>query len=319
MQEWSKDSLYAKALLFAQRADKEEADSELFPFWSSLALELVCRAALSQIHPTLLADPRDDGGQNLLYACGVNIKGKPRSIPAKTVFLRCKEVIPEFDNKNFDFCILISERRNGELHTGEAAFDGLHTGEWLPEYYATLTKILNFLEKSLEEFLGKSAAKNAQSMLDEEFEKKKGEAIKALKTHQQSYKSLSGDEIKRKIEAAKNLLKEARTPYVCWQKCPACENKGVIIGEIAGYGAPKLGDDGIETETRLRPAKFLCAVCDLKLSGYTSLRAVNLGNIFTITQYEEPHEYFDIDLKQYISRSDIEEMYRDMHYDYGND
>jgi hypothetical protein len=87
---WSFAALFAKAKLYMERADEEDANSPLFPFWASLSLEFLCRAALSAVHPSLLADPRE--GSNLLYACGIEVKTAPKSIPAKTVFDRCQSV-----------------------------------------------------------------------------------------------------------------------------------------------------------------------------------------------------------------------------------
>ena len=57
--DWDSTLLYNKAKLYAERAHSEPVESALFALWMSLALELLARAALSRIHPVLLADPRE--------------------------------------------------------------------------------------------------------------------------------------------------------------------------------------------------------------------------------------------------------------------
>lgn len=67
--DWSSESLYNKARLYAQRAHDEPVESALFGFWMSLSLELLARASLAQIHPVLLADPKEQ--DNIHYAFGI--------------------------------------------------------------------------------------------------------------------------------------------------------------------------------------------------------------------------------------------------------
>jgi hypothetical protein len=92
--DWSPESLYNKAKVFAERAHNEHVDSALFGFWMSLTIEMLGRAALAQIHPALLADPREP--DNIQYAFGIIPKGVPKSIQAKTVFARCSVFVDGF-------------------------------------------------------------------------------------------------------------------------------------------------------------------------------------------------------------------------------
>jgi hypothetical protein len=94
---WSAESLYGKARLYAHRAHNESIDSSLFGFWMSLSLELLARAALAHIHPALLADPKEP--DNIQYAFGIVPKGVPKSIQAKALFARCSVFIADFTDK----------------------------------------------------------------------------------------------------------------------------------------------------------------------------------------------------------------------------
>src|SRR5207247_655569 len=101
----------------------------LFPLWCSLGLEILARARLAFIHPVLLADPRQDG--SIMFSFGYDTpKETPRSIPAKSVFMRCQRAIPEFTEDDFKLCMTITARRNEELHTGAPAFEDLPNRLW---------------------------------------------------------------------------------------------------------------------------------------------------------------------------------------------
>jgi hypothetical protein len=54
---WERDPLWAKTKLFFERAFNEPREDPIFGLWCSLGLELLGRAALSSISPTLLAEP----------------------------------------------------------------------------------------------------------------------------------------------------------------------------------------------------------------------------------------------------------------------
>ena len=57
-----------------------------YQLWASLALELLGKFALAQIHPCLVADPQSS--VSLFAAAGVNIGTDVKTISAKTVFER---------------------------------------------------------------------------------------------------------------------------------------------------------------------------------------------------------------------------------------
>lgn len=55
---WSSDSLFAKSLTYLQQMEASIADDWKYGLWSSLSLELLARAALSNVSPVLLADSK---------------------------------------------------------------------------------------------------------------------------------------------------------------------------------------------------------------------------------------------------------------------
>ena len=91
---WSYDSLWQKTKTYVDRALAQERESDEFALWSALTLEFLARATLARVHPALLADPRT--GANLLHVFGYGTLDSPKSIMAKTVFERCRVIVPEF-------------------------------------------------------------------------------------------------------------------------------------------------------------------------------------------------------------------------------
>jgi len=51
---WSRDALLVKAQRYAEQMLSNPRESWQFAFWSSLALELLARAALASVSPALL-------------------------------------------------------------------------------------------------------------------------------------------------------------------------------------------------------------------------------------------------------------------------
>jgi hypothetical protein len=314
---WSFDALFAKAKLYMERADDEDANSSLFPFWASLSLEFLCRAALSAVHPSLLADPRE--GSNLLYACGIEVKTAPKSIPAKTVFDRCQAVIPTFDKGAYEYCIIMSELRNAELHSGEAAFEGLDTGRWLPRHYELAELVLTHVRKSLEDYLGDDGAERARAMLDDIKRVMRANVEEKISACKKWYTQLDSEErAKKRADLTEKFIGLTdKFTGITTIACPACWVPGVVGGKISAYGKPKIRDGEVRVEVRVLPNEFRCGCCSLSLSGYGELNHAEIGGILTVDKYEDPVEFFDVDVKDYV---DVDELMREYAGDeYGND
>src|SRR3569832_2031077 len=69
----SPDALFAKSQTYIARALAAKGRSDLgeYQFWASLALELLGKSALAQIHPCLIADPQSS--ISIFAAAGVAI------------------------------------------------------------------------------------------------------------------------------------------------------------------------------------------------------------------------------------------------------
>lgn len=314
---WSTDSLYNKAKLYAQRAHDEPVDSSLFGFWMSLSLELLARSALAQIHPALLADPREP--DNIQYAFGINPKKLPKSIQAKTVFARCSVFIGDFTDKMSGHCLIMTDRRNAELHTGEAAFEGIDNSKWLPATYEVIEVLLKHVGRDFKDFLGEDhGAFAAETLRDRrdtiirEVQEKIASARKFFDGADSEWKAQRAAAVAAGLG---DILKLGRTHRKC--KCPSCGNDAVLSGEILARSPARIDESGgaITREARVLPNSLNCPFCKLNLSGYQELREAQLGNIYSIEEQEDPIEFFGINPEEYVNIDQLIENYYQPEYD----
>jgi hypothetical protein len=220
--DWSPESLYNKARVFAARAHDESIESALFGFWMSLTVEMLGRAALAQIHPALLADPKEP--DNIQYAFGIVPKGVPRSIHAKTVFARCSVFVAGFTDRMSGHCLIVADRRNSELHSGAAAFEALDNSKWLPQTYEVIEALLNHLHRDFTDLLGRDHAGVAVRMLEDRRSSIKRETQEKIASAKRYFASLGR-------ESTAELSERAGPTIAKWAKgnrlrrnctCPAC-------------------------------------------------------------------------------------------------
>jgi hypothetical protein len=94
---WSPEALFSKALLYVGEMERYAPDDWQHRLWASLSLELLARAALAGISPTLLADRSN--WRNVYHALGHPPTAKrfaPVSIRITEVLTILHELCPEF-------------------------------------------------------------------------------------------------------------------------------------------------------------------------------------------------------------------------------
>ena len=117
----SHESLLVKSQLMAKRSVEakhkdQETDCQL---WAAGALELLAKAQLSGIHPSLVVEAENTN--SLLEACGIPTSTKVRTINASVAYTRLNHTVPHFSTPVMESCKKLADRRNAELHSGEAA------------------------------------------------------------------------------------------------------------------------------------------------------------------------------------------------------
>jgi hypothetical protein len=319
--EWASESLYSKAKLFARRAHDESVDSSLFAFWMSVALELLARSALAKIHPVLLADPREQ--DNIHYAFGIIPKSPPKSIPAKALFARCSVFVPGFTDKMSGHCLIVADRRNSELHSGAAAFEGIDNSKWLPATYEVMDVLLRHLGRDFRDLLGDHGDVALEALKDRRDSIKK-EVQEQLAVSRRHYERTTPEE-KKALEASapeamESWMKGSKLRKQC--ACPACGNTAVIGGETVSRSPAKIDEESntIKREVRVLPNRLRCPFCKLLLNSFQEVNEAGLGNIYTVDEEEDPVEFFGIEPEEYVDIQDLVNRYgQDMYECYNNE
>jgi hypothetical protein len=292
----SKDGLLGKSKVYIRRAFRAKQASELdeYQLWSSLALELLGKAALASIHPSLVADPTHF--QSLFAASGINIGTDIKTIAAGTLYNRLLHLSKSFDTKVKEFCDTISLRRNAELHSGEAPFLNMHLDAWEGRYWHASQVILDILSSSLDEWLGADQARAPKEIVKQAMEA----AVHAAKIRVQHAKEEFEKRPKKDREQA---LKESRSKQTYhypelfnlmadheWAvECPACTGRaflaGISFGEEVIPAEPS--DEDEQVEKYYGAEELRCPVCDLHLDSRAEIEAAGIDADHTETELRE--------------------------------
>jgi DNA-directed RNA polymerase subunit RPC12/RpoP len=289
---WSSSACFQKAKYYLQLMEDSTTDDLQFGLWSALSLELLARAALAYISPSLLADLRD--WRNIEYSLGrapTAKKFKPSSISTAEVLLRLKELLPEFTEEMHGFCSQHVEKRNAELHTGELAFASYKTSLWLPKFYLTCKALLTSIGKDLSGFV--RDADEAEVLIVSLSEAAAKSVNQDIAAYTKVWVNKTDEEKEEASLVAANWATRQAGHRV---ECPACSSQALIHGSPSGSVIRKLSEDEDEVEEKQRviPASFECIACGLRIAGFSKLSACGLGDPFTSTSRYTPAEFFGL-------------------------
>lgn len=307
---WSRDRLFIKARLYVQRAAEAEPGSGLEALWSLLGFEFLARAAIADVHPALLADPRD--GEHILYAFGHGSPEPPKSVPVTTVFRRCQVVIPGFTERDFKEASGLINLRNSELHSGSAALEEISTSRWMPQYYRLSEILLKQLEAGLGDLFSENQASSAVRMIDALAEDVESDVKQRIADAHRAFEEL-GEEAKESRGASDIPEAVLEVNHMKVVECPACGTRGLIRGEMSGFSQPQVGETDIERTASVLPTAFSCKGCGLRLGSHAEMLHAGLGDQYAITEAEDPIDYYGIDIMERVDPADFYEP------DYGND
>ncbi|QRN96004.1 hypothetical protein JRI60_44425 [Archangium violaceum] len=288
---WTYDLLWAKAASYMEKALAEPKDGAMFPFWASLAMEFLARAALASKHPVLLADPANE--KNILYTFGVSSPDfHPKSIGVALVFERCRALMPDFLKEHASSCLSLANSRNEELHSGGKPFEKYETKNWLGSYYAACVPLLKFQGKSLQDFLGAAEAKAAEEMLKAKNEATEKKVKKLISSHANIFENKPEPEKAQLRKTAEIQAEQKRYDGGHLTQCPACQSNATVTGEVVNTTGPNLEQGYLVFRSSVLPTGFHCAACGLTLDGHAALHAAGLGGQFTRTSKWDPLDYY---------------------------
>lgn len=303
----TKEGLLAKSRVYVQRAFRAKVANDLdeYQLWASLALELLGKATLANIHPSLVVDPNHY--ESLFAASGINLSTDLKTISAKTLYSRLGHLSKYFDSKVKEFCDAISLRRNAELHSGELPFHQMSLNAWEGRYWQAAEVIASILDFTLEEWIGADEAQAPKELINAIREA----TIEGAKHRVQKAKEQFLERPKKQREEALALSLTRHASHFPklfrylldheWEvQCPACTGRAFLAGaefeeEIVDT---QPGDDGWEeeVETFYSAEEFQCPTCNLHLDSRQEIEAAGLD----------------------ADHSEIETRTRDYEPDYGN-
>lgn len=290
---WDSQALLAKAKLFFSRALEQNRDDPQFGLWCSLGLELLAKAALSRVSPTLLAES-DRDHRHLLHALGRGGETTPKSIGATQAFALCQKLFPDFRKEDETNSTALANRRNEEIHSGSSAFDQYPSGKWLSGFYVACDVLSVAAGTNIDKVLGKDEAKHAREVLAANKHAVEKDVNKRVATHRGLFDKKSRTDRKKlgfMAGARAAILSREQCHRVA---CPACGSWAVVQGET--FGTINVTEEGSEIVTRqaVSPRLFECFACELKLNGYAELEVVQLGGTHTRTSRYAPADYYGL-------------------------
>jgi hypothetical protein len=262
-------------------------------------LELVARAALAHISPTLLANRRD--WRNVYHALGHAATAKlftATSVTTNDVLSILQELLPDFTKELVDFCVIHCARRNAELHSGEEVFASLGTSAWLPKYYTSCGVLLQSMGKSLGDLF--DDPKTAEEMVASLHDTAAKAVAQDIEAHKQIWQGKNHDERKASLAQA-----------VAWASrhaghratCPACGSPALVRGSSRGVVTTEVGEDVILQRQTVLPSSFECVACNLKIAGLSKLSACGLGDVFTATSTSSAAEFFGLHTEEELDEA----------------
>lgn len=291
MNPFAPEGFWSKAVLFLNRATeptKHRSDDER-RLWASFALEQTAKWALSEISPTLVVDPVNDGGNQLLYALNLKDASKPITAPAKTIFNRCSNIFKPF---NAGEAMKIAAARNDYLHGPGMDIVRLPNDVWWPKFWSLMSILLTSRDCTFEDLVDSS--RTAQ-----------------IVTELERNKRIIADEYEARIAAAKTRLRrieakamttaevsglQQRTrsspiyTYIADAICPVCEHVGTVGANYETGREIVWESDGPVVEVAFCPEYFHCNYCYLTLDRYELVEHSDLNEEFLTVDDPVPND-----------------------------
>lgn len=291
---FNSENLYYKSKLYVEKAFELEKKEVFFGLWIAMSLELLARAAISNINPILLLEHDKDSKALLAF---LELKGSSKDIKSlniSAIFKLCKDLIKNFDDEKVTTSISLLNVRNQEIHSALASFNDYPYTIWLLKYYEIIDCLCNSMDKTLEDYLGDQESNIAREKLSDLATSQKSQVINLINSCNSIFSQLNEDE---KIDAS-NKAKEHTLTLVTQGHhkvtCPACKSDSTVSGVSFGQTKTFINESEVTEKTEIIPNLFSCLACRLKLNGNNNLNIAGIGEHFYSTRYLTPAEYYDL-------------------------
>lgn len=291
---FNSENLYYKSKLYVEKAFELEKKDVFFGLWIAMSLELLARAAISNINPLLLLEQDKDSKGLLAF---LELKGSNKdikSINISAIFKLCKDLIKNFDDEKAATSIALLNVRNQELHSALASFNDYPYTIWLLKYYEIIDCLCNSMNKTLEDYLGTEESNIARQKLSDLESTQKSQVISLINSCKSVFSQLSEDEKEEVSTKAKEHTLTLVTQGHHKVTCPACNSDSTVTGISFGQTKTFINECEVTEKTEIIPNLFSCSACRLKLSGNNNLNIAGIGEHFYSTRYLTPAEYYDL-------------------------
>lgn len=293
MKAFAPEGYWTKAQLFANRATepgdcRSEDERRL---WAALALEVLAKWALARLSPTLVADPVNGDGKQLLKALGLDEGGPYVAITAKTAYARCARVFRPFDAKSAE---KYSHARNEYLHGTEIALLRIPNDPWWSGYWSLINVLLAADQMNFSNLIGGQRAPDAERYLALNA-KRLAQRLEALvrSSLQNLERYASGQMSAPDARRWETWDGRAGFKYSDVAECPACKDEGLVEGEEALDGELVLPTSEYEEPYRERTwfaDHFTCSNCHLVLDRMELLEEAGIPTEHEFQDYEDVYD-----------------------------
>lgn len=277
-------------------------DWVIFGLHAGVALELLAKAYLSSLHPSLVVD----GVDSLLYAC--QVPGHVlaplravRTISASEAMSRCGRILPTLMNLTRGELSLILDVRNGVAHLGQV--DQTLATRALAPFVTACDELLGAMSEDPAEFWAEGHAyleQHLASYRQQATEQVKARLKEARKVFRERFKNLD-DKAKRTLITSIVQAYDHSGYERQLFDCPVCANLALETGtydfewtvpEGADADDPEVWEHEAYPEVTFYPAGLRCQVCGLALNGSHEVEAAGLPPDWIIPQEEVHPEDF---------------------------
>lgn len=282
----------------AAKAEGEETEYQL---WAAGALELLAKAQLAGIHPSLVAE--SENPNSLLEACGISTETPLKTVTATVAYARLKHTVTGFTTVVHAECRKLADRRNAELHSGEAACASVPMAAWEGDFWNAAEIILESMDMDLAQWLG-ADSKSPAHVLEGYRSAKREAAARRIKQHRAAFGETKEGRLtgKKKDEylatlpvlwSTRQFGDEMRYVYTRYwlHDCPACGCPAAVGGDLYSH---EVADDQSDAEPgeemvdrEFFSEELYCPSCKLSLVGAEALAAGEVDELFTETVAEE--------------------------------
>jgi hypothetical protein len=285
-------ALWVKSVNFINKALDPELGPDEQGFWASSALELLGKATLAKIHPTLIADirnnDRDRGGDSLLAAAGaIRSSGDFVSIAATTVYSRCARVVQGFDAGRAG---LVARDRNAYVHSASAI---RVDDTWWDRFWPLVSLLLASQERHLEEYVGVDRREEIESVLARANKHAQQRLTTLIKVAKERHERLQRGEATERERADIGTRTRVMASYAESHRCPACGGQGWIYGDQtldSDYiGSTTPSGDYVGFIREVATDGFACGDCGLVLSDKSLVEHANMPLEFEIEDDESDY------------------------------